>query len=285
MSRAMLDGFAGITVFPGFYANTKDGAIITLPRGGSDTSGAVVARAVAATVYENWTDEDGLRRANPKIVTSPAFIPEMTYTEALELAYADFKLQDACFEPIKGTGIVLNVRNTNNPDHPGTRIMDTRAVDPKERILGVARQKGLVAINMCKQFVEQEVGFGRRLFSILERRNISYEHQPNGVHTASIVLNTKFLKGENSLENVMADINRECRPDSINSIPLALVSAAGLGMQHHLDVNSRIFAALLRAGIKTLMIDEGAADLSIFIGVEDGRADDAVRAIYAEFYG
>lgn len=284
MSRAMLDGFTGITVFPGFYAHTREGAIVTLPRGGSDTSGAVVARAVSATVYENWTDEDGLRRANPKIVSSPAFIPEMTYAEALELAYADFKLQDACFEPIRGMGIVLNVRNTNNPDHPGTRIMDTRAVDAQERILGVARQKGLVAINMRKKFIEQDVSFGRRLFAILETRNIPYEHQPNGVHTASIVLCTKFLTGENSLDNVMAEINRVCKPDHINALPLALVSAAGLGMQNHLDVNSRIFAALQRAGIKTLMIDEGAEDLSIFIGVEENHADDAVRAIYAEFY-
>jgi aspartate kinase len=273
-----------IAVVPGFYGYSRAGELLTLPRGGSDTSGAVVARAAGADVYENWTDEDGLRRADPRVVPGAATIPEMTYDEARELAYMGFKLQDACFEPIKGSNIVLTVKNTNNPSHPGTRIVDSRQVDPQERIVGVACEKDFVSIGMRKLYIDKEVGFGRRMFSVSEKLGLPYEHTLDGVDSAALVLAKKYLKGERALETVVERLKRACKPDEMMINEFALISVAGIGMKHHYDVHARTFSALARVKAAIRMIDEGADDLSFFIGVDGDCAADAVRAIYDEFY-
>ncbi|MFC1453861.1 hypothetical protein ACFLQL_01640 [Verrucomicrobiota bacterium] len=273
-----------IAVIPGFYGQDKSGALITLPRGGSDTSGAVVARVAGADMYENWTDEDGLRRADPRIVSDAATIPEMTYDEARELAYMGFKLQDACFAPIKGKGVVLVVKNVNNPDHPGTRIVDSREPLPEERIVGIAREDNFVSIGMRKMYIDQEVGFGRKMLSVSEKMNLPYEHTLDGVDSASLVLARKYLQDKDTLDTVVAKLKKACRPEQMMIRDMALLSVAGLGMKNHFDVHARTFAALAREKIAILMIDEGADDMSFFIGVDNNRSADAVRSIYNEFY-
>lgn len=273
-----------IAVIPGFYGCNSKGEIVTLPRGGSDTSGAVVARAVNADVYENWTDADGLKRADPRIVENPETIPVMTYGEARELAYMGFKLQDACFEPIRGRGIVLNVRNTDNPSHEGTRIVDSRELDPDERIVGVACEKDFVSIGMRKMYIDQVVGFGRKMMQVLENMKLPYEHTLDGVDNTSLVVARKYLK-DNILETLNGRLKKACRPDGdILVQDMALLGIAGEGMQNHYDVHARTFSALAREKIAVRMIDEGADDLSFFVGVDNDRSNDAVRAIYNEFY-
>ncbi len=273
-----------LTVIPGFYGCDKTGQLQTLPRGGSDTSGAAIARAAGAQVYENWTDEDGLRRADPRIVGHAATIPAMTYDEARELAYMGFKLQDACFAPIKGTGIVLSVRNTNHPAHPGTRIMDVREVDPEERIVGVAREDDFVSIGMRKLYIDKEVGFGRKMLGVPEKLKLPYEHTPDGVDSTALVLAKKYMQTPEALNTVVEKLKEACRPDTMMIRDMALVSIAGLGMKNHYDVHARTFTALAREKIAVRMIDDGADDLSCFIGVDQDRSADAVRAIYSEFY-
>jgi aspartate kinase len=273
-----------LAVIPGFYGYDAAGELITLPRGGSDTSGAVVARAAQANIYENWTDENGLRRADPRVVINAATIPEMTFDEARELAYMGFKLQDACFEPIKGQGVALLVKNTNNPSHPGTRIADTREADAEERIVGIACEENFVSVGMRKMYIDKEVGFGRKMFSVLEKLDLPYEHTLDGVDSASLVLARKYLKGDKTLESVVKKLKHACQPEEMMIRDMALVSVAGMGMKNHFDVHARTFSALAREKITIRMIDEGADDLSFFIGVDNTRAADAVRAIYGEFY-
>ena len=273
-----------ITVIPGFYGYDKDGNLQTLPRGGSDISGAVIARAVGASVYENWTDEDGLRRADPRVVENPATIPEIQYDEARELAYMGFKLQDACFEPIRGKGIVLQVRNTNNPAHPGTKIVDERKVDPSERIIGVACEKDFISIGMRKMYIDKEVGFGRKMFSVSEKLGLPYEHTLDGVDTTSMVYAKKYLKTDGAVEDLVGKLKKACKPDAVMIREFALLSVAGVGMKDHLDVHSRTFGALANAGVAIRMIDEGADDLSMFIGIDNSDAAKAVKAVYSEFF-
>jgi aspartate kinase len=208
----------------------------------------------------------------------------MTYDEARELAYMGFKLQDACFEPIKGEGIVLNVKNTNNPSHPGTRIADSRSVDPEERILGVACQENLVSIGMRKLYIDKEVGFGRKMFSVSEKMGLPYEHTLDGVDSTALVFSRKYLKDEGVFEALVKRLKKACRPEAMMVHDFALLSLAGIGMKNHLDVHARTFSALAREKIAIRMIDEGADDLSFFIGVDNDRSADAVRAIYYEFY-
>ncbi len=282
--RIRAAGDFDIAVIPGFYGYDKSGKLQTLPRGGSDTSGAVIARAAGAKTYENWTDEDGLKRADPRIVPEAGVIPEMTYEEARELAYMGFKLQDACFEPIRGQGVVLCVRNVNHPDHPGTRIVDQRQVNPEERILGVACEKEFISIGMRKMYIDKEVSFGRKMFSVSEALGLPYEHTLDGVDTASMVFAKKYLKAEGAVDHLLRKLKKACKPEAMMTAEFALLSVAGLAIKNHLDVHARIFAALAEIKAAVRMIDEGADDLSLFIGVDNERADDAVRAIYRAFF-
>lgn len=272
-----------IAIIPGFYGYTRAGDLITLPRGGSDTSGAIIARGVNAQIYENWTDADGLKRADPRIVNNVETIPEMTYGEARELAYMGFKLQDACFGPISGQGIVLNVRNTDNPNHPGTNIVDNRNLDIDERIIGVACEKDFVSIGMRKMYIDQVVGFGRKMMGVLEKMKLPYEHTLDGVDTTSLVIAKKYFK-EDTLGLLTAELKKECNPQDTMIREMALLGIAGLGMKNHYDVHARAFLALANQKIDIRMIDEGADDLSFFVGVDNDRANDAVRAVYNEFF-
>ena len=274
-----------LAIIPGFYAYNKTGELVTLPRGGSDVSGAVIARAVNAEVYENCTDENGLKRTDPRIIENAETIPEMTYIEARELAYMGFKLQDACFEPIVNRGITLNVKNTNNPQHPGTLIVDEREVSPEEYIIGVACENNHLCIGMRKMYSDQEVGLGRKLFQIFEDRKIPYEHHPNGVDSLSVILRGKYLNGDNNLDNILKDISEKCGVErNISTRKISLLSVAGLGMSNHSDTHARVFSALAGKGIYARSIDEGADDISMFVGVDEPRAGDAVRAVYDEFF-
>jgi aspartate kinase len=275
-----------LAVIPGFYAYNRKGELITLPRGGSDVSGAVIARAVNAEIYENWTDENGLKRADPRIIENAETIPEMTYIEARELAYMGFKLQDACFEPIVNRGITLNVKNTNNPKHPGTFVVDERDVSPEEYIVGVACEGDHICIGMRKMYSDQEVGLGRKLFQVFEDRKMPYEHHPNGVDSLSVVLRGRYLQGDNNLDNILNDILEKCGVErKISTRKLSLLSVAGLGMSNHVDAHSKVFSALAKERIYSRTIDEGADDISMFVGVDENRAGDAVRAVYDEFFG
>jgi len=273
-----------LAVIPGFYAYNRKGELTTLPRGGSDTSGAVIARAVNAEIYENFTDEDGLKRVNPKILPDAETIPEMTYDEARGLAYAGFKLADACFEPIRGRGVVLNVRNTNNPKHHGTRIVDSREVSPEEYVVGLACESGPILIRMGKMYSDLEVGLGRKLFQIFEDLKMPYEHHPNGVDTLAVILRERHMNGDNNLQNILRTIEEKCGVSNITTTDISLLSMTGLGMKNHVDSRARVFSSLARNGIYDRAIDSGADDCSFFVGVDESRGEDAVRAVYDEFY-
>lgn len=279
-----------IVVIPGFYGYTKSGFLTTLPRNGTDITGAVIARAVREMninydiVYENFSDEDGLKRANPKIVSNAEVIPEMTYLEARELAYMGFKLQDGCFSPIVGQRIILNARNTNNPLHPGTKIMDLRDVDSQERIVGVACENDSILFGFKKMYSDQEVGLGRKMFAVLEELGIPYEHSPTGVDTFSLVIRGRYLNSGVDSIKLAEKISQECKVESFGITNMSLLSIVGLGMQNHYDVHRRIFSALEKTQTHVRMSDEGAEDLSFFVGVDREKAEDSVRAIYSEFF-
>jgi aspartate kinase len=274
----------------GFYGKTLDGFLATLPRNGTDVSAAVLARAVRETgfggelINENFSDVDGLFRANPAIVPYAQVISEMTYREARELSYMGFKLQDTCFAPIVGQRIILNPRNTDNPKHPGTRIIDERVPDTDEIILGVACDKNAVSINMTKLYSDKEVGLGEKLFRVLRENKISYEHAPTGVDSFSLVIREKYLTGNPELEYLVGKLKKRTNAATINVSYLDILAVTGVGMEKNLYTNSRILKALADAGIKDRMNDHGADDLSYNLGVDKGKGEDAVRAIYDEFF-
>ena len=277
---------AGTTraVVPGFYGALPDGSIKTFSRGGTDITGAIVARGTGSDVYENWTDVSGLLMADPRIVENPATIEVLTYRELRELAYMGATvLHDEAIFPVRQAGIPVHIRNTDTPDLDGTRIIrEMSDTPPSGQITGIAGRKDFTIIALEKTLMNAELGFGRRLLDVLESHGISWEHMPSGIDTLSIVIKDSELEGK--LETVIAEIQEKCEPDSIESYSnIALIATVGRGMMHIPGMAGRLFGALAAAGVNVRMIDQGSSELNIIVGVEVGDFETAVRAIYDTF--
>jgi aspartate kinase len=271
-------------VVPGFYGAMPDGSIKTFSRGGSDISGAIVARGVAAEVYENWTDVSGLLMADPRIVQSPRPIQTVTYKELRELAYMGATvLHDEAIFPVRQAGIPVNIRNTNETDHPGTMIVPSDSNPPPNgAITGIAGRKDFTVISLEKALMNVEIGYGRRLLECLESNGVSFEHMPSGIDNISLVISDAQLNGK--LEKVVEDIQAACRPDSLQVLPhMALIATVGRGMLHTPGMAARLTSALGSRGINIRMIDQGSSELNIIVGVDARDFENAVRAIYEAF--
>ena len=269
-------------VVPGFYGAEPNGSIRTFTRGGSDITGALLARGVRADVYENWTDVSGVLMADPRIVPNPRSIPTLSYRELRELAYmgANVLHEDAVF-PVIDLKIPVNVRNTNIPQDPGTFIV-RQEEGASSTITGIAGRKGYTVIALEKNLMNREIGFGRRLLTALERQHVSFEHMPTGIDTISLVVEASYLKGK--LEPVLDEIRRECLPDKIEVFEnMALIATVGRGMLHTPGVAGRLFGALADARVNVRMIDQGSSGINIIVGVEASDFDTAIRAIYNAF--
>jgi aspartate kinase len=271
-------------VIPGFYGSMPDGTIKTFSRGGSDISGAIVARAVGADVYENWTDVSGLLSADPRIVENPATIDELSYRELRELAYMGATvLHDEAIFPVREAGIPVNIRNTNDPSHPGTMIVaETSPISNAGAVTGIAGRKDFTVIAIEKALMNAERGYGRRLLEVLEVHGVSFEHMPSGIDTISVVISDAQLKGK--LKKVIEDIRVVCKPDAVEVFPnMAVIATVGRGMAHTPGMAAKLFTALADARINIRMIDQGSSELNIIVGVEADDFENAVRAIYKAF--
>ena len=270
-------------VIPGFYGSKHDGSIKTFSRGGSDVTGSIVARAIHADLYENWTDVSGFLVTDPRIVENPEVIETITYKELRELSYmgASVLHEDAIF-PVRKEGIPINIRNTNKPEDKGTLIVESTCRKPHYTITGVAGKKGFCAINIEKAMMNAEVGFGRKVLEVFERYGISFEHMPSGIDTMTIMVHQdEFVEYEQS---VIAGIHRAVEPDSVElESDLALIAVVGRGMKATRGTAGRIFSALAHARINVKMIDQGSSELNIIIGVRNDDFESAIRAIYDIF--
>jgi aspartate kinase len=274
------------SVVSGFYGRKPDGSVKTFSRGGSDITGAIVARGVGADVYENWTDVSGLLMADPRIVKNPKKIETLTYRELRELAYMGATvLHDEAIFPVRESGIPVNIRNTNDPDDPGTMIVRGNGgatLAYTGEITGVAGRKGFSIIAIEKTLMNAEIGFGRRILAVLESNDISFEHMPSGIDTVCLVVGTSDLEGK--LDKVVREIKLECRPDSVEvQHGLALIATVGRGMMHIPGMAARVMSSLSENAINIRMIDQGSGELNIIVGVKEDDFEPAVRAIYGAF--
>jgi len=271
-------------VVSGFYGSLPDGAIKTFSRGGSDVTGAIVARGVGASVYENWTDVAGLLMADPRIVDGPKTIDTLTYRELRELAYMGATvLHDEAIFPVRAAGIPVNIRNTHRPDKPGTMIVsEAQPVTHLSTISGIAGRKDFTVIAVEKAMMNQELGFGRRLLNVLESHGVCFEHMPSGIDTMSVVVADSQLDGK--LDKVLEEIQQECHPDMLDAFPhMALIATVGRGMTHTPGSAAKLFGALADARVNIRMIDQGSSEINIIVGVETADFEKAVRAIYNTF--
>ncbi len=271
-------------VVPGFYGSLPNGEIKTFSRGGSDISGAVVARAAGADLYENWTDVSGFLMADPRIIENPKPIDRLTYRELRELSYmgATVLHEDSIF-PVRKAGIPTNIRNTFHPEHPGTMIV-VRAEDcpASNTITGIAGHKNFTLLSIEKAMMNSEIGFGRRVLQSIEDFGMSFEHLPTGIDTMCVILADSELLGRR--DQVIERIEETCHPDSIELTGgLALIATVGRGMVRQTGTAAKLFGALARANVNVRMIDQGSSELNIIVGVDIEEFEKAVRAIYNEF--
>lgn len=270
-------------VIPGFYGSMPDGTIKTFSRGGSDITGSIVAKAVKADVYENWTDVSGVLIADPRIIEKPEVIDVITYRELRELAYmgASVLHEDAIF-PVRQQGIPINIRNTNAPEDNGTWIVGSTCQKSRFVITGIAGKKEFCAVNIEKDMMNSEIGFGRRVLQAFEDNGISFEHMPSGIDTLTVFVHQdEFMHKE---QKVVAAIHRLAEPDSIEiESDLALIAVVGRGMKSTRGTAGRIFSALAHNNVNVKMIDQGSSELNIIIGVANEDFENAIRAIYDIF--
>jgi len=270
-------------VIPGFYGAMPNDTIKTFSRGGSDITGSIVARAVNAEVYENWTDVSGFLICDPRIVENPEGITTITYSELRELSYmgATVLHENAIF-PVRKAGIPINIKNTNAPDDAGTMIVENAPSNSKYTITGIAGKKGFAVINLEKDMMNSEIGFGRKVLEVLEKNNISFEHMPSGIDTLSIVVNCADLDAKE--DEVIAGLNRNVKPDRIEiERDLALIAIVGRGMKSTRGTSGRIFSALAHNHVNVKMIDQGSSELNIIVGVSEADFSKATKAIYDIF--
>ena len=270
-------------VIPGFYGAYDNGVVKTFSRGGSDVTGSIVAKAVKANLYENWTDVSGMLVADPRIINNPEVIHTITYRELRELSYmgASVLHEDAVF-PVRKEGIPINILNTNAPEDPGNMIVESTCRIPEYTITGIAGKRGFVSVNIEKDMMNAEIGIGRKVLQAFEENGISFEHVPSGIDTMTVFVHQdEFQEKE---QNVMADIHRLAQPDSIElESDLSLIAVVGRGMKSTRGTAGRIFAALAHAKVNVKMIDQGSSELNIIIGVKNTDFETAIRAIYDIF--
>lgn len=274
-------------VIPGFYGRTTEGYIKTFSRGGSDVTGSIIANAVRAEIYENWTDVSGFLVADPRIVEKPDVIETITYRELRELAYmgASVLHEDAIF-PVRSAGIPINIRNTNAPEDPGTMIVSNDYDFSKESlahtITGIAGRKGFSTINIEKAMMNNEKGFCMKVLKVLYDNDLSFEHMPSGIDTMSITLDSAQL--EPIRDKVVAEIRKAVEPDHIEiEDGIATIAVVGRRMKNTRGTVARIFAAMAHARINVKLIDQGSSELNVIIGVSESDFAEAIRRIYDMF--
>ena len=271
-------------VIPGFYGADKDGNIITFSRGGSDITGALVAASINADLYENWTDVSGFLMADPRIINNPKPISKITYSELRELSYmgASVLHEDAIF-PVREIGIPINIKNTNRPGDEGTFIVKDTDVSMKPTtVTGIAGKKDFTVISIAKASMNSELGFCRKLLSILEQHNISFENMPSGIDTVCLVISDSQLKHKKKA--VLDEIKATCNPDSIDVHPnMAMIATVGRGMAKQRGTAAKIFSALSKSEINIRMIDQGSSEMNILVGIENDNFEKGIAAIYNAF--
>jgi aspartate kinase len=272
----------GLFVVPGFYGSDAQGKVKTFSRGGSDITGSIVARAVMAEVYENWTDVSGLLMADPRMVLNPLPVEEITYREIRELSYMGASVfHDEAMFPVREAAIPIHIRNTNRPEDKGTRILSKRELT-EQLIAGVAGKPHFSMLYIEKAMMNQTRGFGRQVLEVVASHGISYDNTPSGIDSMSVIMQNEELNGKG--EVLVEDIRRILQPDRIELIEgLALIATVGEGMSHRVGIAARLFTALANAKVNVRVIDQGASEINIIVGVVEEDLKRALDAIYRAF--
>ena len=273
-------------VFPGFFGYTKSGAAITFSRGGSDITGSILAAALDASLYENYTDVDHVYAVDPELVKNPLAVKEITYREMRELSYGGFKVyHEDALVPVFNKSIPVHIINTNNPNEPGTVILKERTKPDDGRIVtGISSAGGFLCIHISKLLMNLEIGFGRKLLQIIEDENLPFEHMPSGIDNISIILKESIAPPD-VVDRIVGRIKNDLSVDEVTiRRGLSIVMLVGEGMLHSVGTTARAGMALANSGVNIEIINQGSSEVSLMFGVDGNDADEAVISLYNEFF-
>ena len=275
----------GIVVFPGFFGYTPGGEIVTFSRGGSDVTGSILAAAVGAEIYENFTDVDSVFSADPRIIENAKPVKEITYREMRELSYAGFGvLHDEAIIPAVRAGIPINIKNTNAPQAPGTLIVPEHR-QAASRVVGIAASAGFCTVYVSKYLMNREIGFGRRLLQIFEEEGVSYEHTPSGIDNMSVIVREESFS-EKTEKVICKRILSELGADDVSvERGLALIMIVGEGMRYTVGMAEQATRALAEADVNIEMMNQGSSEISMMFGVKAEGAQRALKSLYRAFFG
>lgn len=281
---AKLKDESAIVVFPGFFGYTQNGDVVTFPRGGSDITGSILAKAVNAEVYENFTDVDGVLAASPSIVDNPKLIDEFTYREMRELSYGGFNVLHAeALQPVYEANIPVHILNTNNTASKGTKIVAKRD-KLKNPVVGVSGESDFSCLYVSKYLMNREVGFGRKLLAIIEDEGIPYQHAPSGIDNISVIVRGSTLTKEKE-KRIYERVRDELNVDNVFfDNELALVMLVGEGMQEVVGISARAMNAIEKANVNIEMLNQSISEASIMIGVKEKDLNKAINAVYKAFF-
>lgn len=281
-----LRGRKEVLVIPGFFGYTESGDIVTFSRGGSDITGAIIARGVGAEVYENYTDVSSIYSAHPGIVSKPHPISEITYREIRELSYSGFNVfHDEALQPLYEVKIPVLIKNTNRPQDKGTRIVSERDDVAAYPVVGLSGDAGFLSITIKRYLLNRQIGFLRRLLQTFENYGLSVEHVPTGIDDVSIVMRSNQFEGNNKLQEIQATIQKDFNPEWIHiEKDLAIIAIVGEGMRDTIGIANKATQGFTKAGVSLRMINQGASEISMFFSIPAKNLNDSIRKLYKEYF-
>jgi len=280
-----LGGVKDIIIFPGFFGYTKTGSVVTFSRGGSDVTGSILAAALDAELYENFTDVDHVQAVHPRLIPDSEPVNEITYREMRELSYGDFKVyHEDALVPVFKKGIPVHIKNTNNPHAPGTTILRTRALSGNRPVTGISAADGFLCIHISKLLMNIEIGFGKKLLEIIADENLPFEHMPSGIDNISVILRESVAPPA-VVDRIVARIKDELNVDEVTiRRGLAIVMLVGEGMLRTVGTTARASRALAGSNINIEIINQGSSEVSLMFGIDEKDAEQAVKSMYNEFF-
>jgi aspartate kinase len=272
-------------VIGGFYGSNELDQIQLLPRGGSDITGAIIADAVNAKLYENWTDVDGFLTCDPRVVDNPKKIDVLTYRELRVLSFMGASvIQAETMFPLIKKGIPTQIKNTFNPSGEGTMIFSKLPPDRHHgAITGITGVKGFNLVVVEKEMMSELLGFDRKILRICEKLKINVEHFPSGTDTFSMMIEAKYLE-DGKKDLLIQKIKKDLHPDTIEiTSGISLIYLVGRNLLQNKMNALKVFSALVNANVNLKMIDYGSNGMHLVIGVEDIDYKFAINALYNEF--
>jgi aspartokinase/homoserine dehydrogenase 1 len=287
--ETVFEGFKGVAVVPGFISKNAKGEFTTIGRGGSDYTAAIIAAALNVDILEIWTDVNGFMTADPRIISKAYTIPELTYSEAMELSHFGAKvIYPPTILPVYKKGIPILIKNTFEPENPGTRISRSAENGLDRIIKGISSISGIALVTLQGIGMVGVTGISMRLFTALARENVNVIliSQASSENSISIAIEENAI--EIARNAINTDFEKEILNGQINKITietnLSIVAIVGENMKHSTGIAGKLFSTMGKSGVNIIAIAQGASELNISWVVRNDVLRKTLNVVHESFF-